>query len=55
MSIAEFYSGKNLLITGCTGFVGKVVLEKIMRSLPNFNKIFILIRPKKGISPASRA
>jgi hypothetical protein len=29
--------------------VGKVVLEKIMRSLPNVAKIFILIRPKPGM------
>jgi alcohol-forming fatty acyl-CoA reductase len=34
IEIPEFYCGKTLLVTGCTGFVGKVVLEKLMRSCP---------------------
>lgn len=56
MKIKEFYEGKTLLVTGCTGFLGmytfiliwdagKVVLEKILRSL-TVKKVFILIRPK---------
>lgn len=43
-----FYQGKNILITGCTGFVGKVLLEKILFSLPQIKKVFVFIRPKKG-------
>lgn len=31
LGIKEFYAGKTILITGVTGFVGKVVLEKIIR------------------------
>lgn len=37
-------SGKNILITGCTGFLGKVLLEKIIRSIPDIASINILIR-----------
>ena len=45
-SIQDFYRGKKLLITGVTGFVGKVLLEKFLWSLPEIDKIFILIRNK---------
>ena len=43
MTINEFYNGKNVLITGTTGFLGKVILEKFLRCVPSLNKIFILI------------
>lgn len=48
MVIKEYYEGKNVLITGTTGFLGKVILEKFLRCVPTINKIFILIRVKKG-------
>ena len=48
IGIKEFYEGKTIFLTGTTGFVGKVVLEKIIRSLPNFKKLFIMIRDKKN-------
>ncbi|EFC46409.1 predicted protein, partial [Naegleria gruberi] len=43
----EFYDGKTLLCTGCTGFIGKTLAEKILRCLPNVNKVYLLIRSKK--------
>lgn len=46
--ISEFYAGKYVLVTGTTGFVGKCVLEKILRDLPDVRIIFLLIRRKKG-------
>lgn len=42
--VKENLSGKNILITGCTGFLGKVLLEKIIRSIPDVASISILIR-----------
>ena len=42
-NLQEFFKGKTLLITGCTGFVGKGVLEKILRSFDT-KMIFIMIR-----------
>ena len=47
--IRDFYKDKTLFLTGATGFVGKVVLEKIFRSLPDIKKLYILVRPKKGV------
>lgn len=49
MNIRQFYAGQNIFLSGTTGFVGKVVLEKIIRSLPDFGKIFVMVRPKKGV------
>jgi len=46
--LEQFYCAKNLLITGTTGFVGKVLLEKILRDMPSVGLIFLLVRPKKG-------
>ncbi len=37
-------TGKRILITGTTGFVGKVVLEKLMRERPDIGSIVLLIR-----------
>lgn len=47
-SVAEFYNGKTVFITGGTGFMGKVLLEKLLRACPGVAKIYLLIRPKKG-------
>ena len=44
----NFYRDKIIFITGTTGFVGKVVLEKILRSLSSFKMIYIMVRSKKG-------
>lgn len=49
-SITTFYAGRNIFITGGTGFLGKVLIEKLLRSCPEIGHIFILMRPKKGLS-----
>lgn len=54
LGICEFYRDKTILITGSTGFVGKVVLDKIIRMQPNFRKIYVMIREKKNMSLAER-
>lgn len=54
MRLREFYNNRCLFITGVTGFIGKVFLVKLMLSLPNVRKVFILLRPKKGASPSQR-
>nr|CAI5843146.1 unnamed protein product [Callosobruchus analis] len=44
--IQNFYHSKNVFITGGTGFLGKVLIEKLLRSTEVSN-IYLLIRPKK--------
>ncbi|XP_075230970.1 fatty acyl-CoA reductase wat-like [Lycorma delicatula] len=46
--IQEFYRNKSVFITGGTGFMGKVIVEKLLRTCPHINRIFILVRSKKN-------
>ncbi|MHB8137460.1 MAG: fatty acyl-CoA reductase [Smithellaceae bacterium] len=44
ISVKEQLVGKRILITGTTGFLGKVVFEKIIREIPDVEKIILLVR-----------
>lgn len=48
MSVFETYRDKKVLVTGTTGFLGKVLLEKMLYALDGIAKIYVLIRAKKG-------
>ena len=52
--ITEFYRGKSIFITGATGFLGKTLVEKLLRSCYDLDKIYLLVRTKKGKSPNER-
>ena len=54
LKVKEYYAGKNVMLTGCTGFLGKVILEKLLRSCPDINKFYIMIRPKRNKKPIDR-
>lgn len=54
LNIKGYYAGKNVLISGVTGTLGKVVLEKLMRSCPDVNKFYIIVRPKRNKQPFDR-
>ncbi len=38
------YRGKSLLLTGGTGFLGTALVEKILRSLPDLGRLYLLVR-----------
>jgi len=42
--IAEALKGKTLLVTGSTGFLGKSIVEKCLRSIPDVGRINLAIR-----------
>ena len=46
--IERFYADTGILVTRATGFVGKGILEKLIRVCPHIAAIFIRIRPKKN-------
>lgn len=54
VSIPEYYEGKNVLLTGATGFLGKVLLEKLLRSCPKVNLVYVLVRQKAGQTSQER-
>ncbi|KAH8420698.1 hypothetical protein KR222_001728 [Zaprionus bogoriensis] len=41
-------------MTGATGFVGKALLEKLLWSFPQIKRVYMLIRPKAGLTAAER-
>jgi fatty acyl-CoA reductase len=52
--IPGFFKGRCIFITGGTGFMGKVLVEKLLRSCPDIETIYLLMRPKGGIEIRTR-
>lgn len=42
--IASFLRGRTLFVTGATGFLAKVMIEKILREQPDVRRIYLLVR-----------
>ncbi|KAJ0182965.1 hypothetical protein K1T71_000941 [Dendrolimus kikuchii] len=53
-TIPEYFKDKTIFITGGTGFIGKVLIEKLLYSCTDLKRIYLLLRPKKGVSPHER-
>ncbi|KAH8383343.1 hypothetical protein KR009_008052 [Drosophila setifemur] len=51
--IQKCLHGKTIFVTGGTGFVGKVLIEKLLRST-QVNRIYMLVRPKRGVAIRER-
>ncbi|KAG8371186.1 hypothetical protein BUALT_Bualt13G0060800 [Buddleja alternifolia] len=52
--IVQHFEGKTIFITGATGFLAKVLVEKILRVQPNVKKLFLLIRASNVRSSEQR-
>ncbi|XP_058062402.1 fatty acyl-CoA reductase wat-like [Anopheles bellator] len=50
--LKDFYDGKTVLLTGGSGFLGKLMIEKLVKC--NVAKILLILRPKKGVKPVDR-
>ncbi|HUE67356.1 MAG TPA: fatty acyl-CoA reductase, partial [Candidatus Acidoferrum sp.] len=52
--IADALKGKTILVTGSTGFLGKSIVEKCLRSIPQVKRINLAIRSSPRRSAAER-
>ena len=48
LSISQFYARRDIFVTGATGFLGKCLVEKLIRSIPDIGRVMVLVRPKRG-------
>jgi fatty acyl-CoA reductase len=53
-SIKKCYENSEIFITGATGFLGRVLTEKILRSCAGVKKVYLLLREKKGVAAKDR-
>ena len=49
-----FSSGKNVFITGGTGYLGRVLIHKLLSYCPDIGDLYLLVREKKGVSQEKR-
>ncbi|XP_041971197.1 putative fatty acyl-CoA reductase CG5065 [Aricia agestis] len=52
--IPQFYAGRSVFITGATGLMGKVLIERLLSTCPDIGKLYLLVRPKKEVLPEKR-
>lgn len=52
-TIKDYYRDKIVFVTGGTGFIGKCLVEKLLRT-GEVREVIILVRPKRNLSPQSR-
>ncbi|XP_072080841.1 probable fatty acyl-CoA reductase 4 [Arachis hypogaea] len=43
-SVEEYFKEKTILITGATGFLAKILVEKILRVQPNIKRLYLVVR-----------
>ena len=53
-NILECLQGARVLVSGGTGFMGQVLIEKLLRTC-QIDKLYVIVRPKKGLSEKERA
>ncbi|KAL3690023.1 hypothetical protein R1sor_016332 [Riccia sorocarpa] len=54
LEIRKFLKDKSILITGATGFLGKILVEKVLRVQPEIKQLYLLVQPRGGLSPQQR-
>lgn len=52
--IQKIFEGQTILLTGVTGSLGKLILEKLLRSCSKIKMVYVVVRTKKGKTPEER-
>ncbi|XP_053674488.1 fatty acyl-CoA reductase wat-like [Anopheles nili] len=50
--VKDFYQGKTVFLTGGSGFLGKLFIEKLIKC--DVKEVLLLLRSKKGVNPQDR-
>ena len=53
-SVRQTLAGKNILLIGVTGFIGKVWLAQLLKEVPQIGKIYLLIRRQRTTTSQRR-
>jgi len=48
IDLSEVFQGREILVTGVTGFLGKVALTMLLDRYPGIGRIHVLVRPRAG-------
>jgi thioester reductase-like protein len=54
LSVRQTLDGKNILLIGVTGFIGKVWLAQLLNEVPQIGKIYLLIRRQRTTTSQRR-
>ena len=54
LSVRHTLAGKNILLIGVTGFIGKVWLAQLLNEVPQIGKIYLLIRRQRTTTAQRR-
>src|SRR5215468_3413108 len=54
LSVRQSLAGKQIMLVGFTGFIGKVWLAKILEEIPDIAKVYLLIRRQRSTSARRR-
>ncbi|KAL4716353.1 hypothetical protein ACJJTC_006715 [Scirpophaga incertulas] len=52
--VKNFYKGRSVFVTGSTGFLGTVLIEKLLYTCEGVKRIYVLIKQKEGQSVKER-
>ncbi|MGH9709631.1 MAG: SDR family oxidoreductase, partial [Candidatus Acidiferrales bacterium] len=54
LSVRQSLRGKQILLAGATGFIGKVWLANLLMDVPEIGKVYVLVRRRRSISATER-
>jgi thioester reductase-like protein/phosphoserine phosphatase len=54
LSVREALRGKQILLIGATGFIGKVWLANLLADVPDISKVYVLVRRRRSTTAAQR-
>lgn len=54
LSVRETLRGKNILLAGATGFIGKVWLASLLEDVPDVGTLYLLVRRRRSTTSAAR-